>query len=142
MKTNIELAKRKYYFDTFKKYKNNMKHTWKTINETLGRHRREQKLPTSIFHDDNTLTDPIHITNAFNDYFSNIGTNLISTINDNNNIENYKQYLKTPTTKSCIFHAITEDEVIQIIDKMENKSSSGHDSISNKIIKFCKISDQ
>ena len=59
-----------------------MKHTWKTINETLGRHRREQKIPTSIFYDDKTLTDPIHITNAFNDYFSNIGTNPISTINE------------------------------------------------------------
>ena len=45
---NIEAAKKKYYFNTFRTHKNNMKNTWKTINDTLGRHKKENKLPTSI----------------------------------------------------------------------------------------------
>ena len=138
VKNNIETTKRKYYFEIFKKYKNDMKNTWKTINETLSRHKREQKVPTSIICENKIINDPMSIANAFNDYFANIGANLVSTINANDNNENYKQYLTIPSNKVCIFNAITEYQVIEIIDKMENKSSSGHDSISNKIIKFCK----
>jgi len=135
---NILEAKRKYYFDAFSIHKNNMKKTWKIINETLGRDKKEQKLPTSIVYNNTTLSEPMYIASAFNDYFANIGTDLVSAINYNDNNDNYKQYLKTPTNKSCIFSAVTEDEVIKIIDKLENKSSSGYDSISNKIIKYCK----
>ena len=35
--TNIEETKKNYYHNTFRNYKNNMKKTWLTINETLGR---------------------------------------------------------------------------------------------------------
>ena len=34
-KENIKVAKREYYFKTFTVYKNNLKKTWKTIDETL-----------------------------------------------------------------------------------------------------------
>ena len=94
VKINIETAKRKYYFEIFRKYKNDMKNTWKTINETLSRHKREQKVPTSIICENKIINDPMSIANAFNDYFANIGANLVSTINANDNNENYKQYLK------------------------------------------------
>ena len=55
-------------------------------------------------------------------------------MNGNDSGENYKQYLATLSNKSCRFHAMREDEVIQIIDRMENKSCSGHDSILNMIV--------
>ena len=63
---------------------------------------------------------PILKTNVytFNNYFGNIGT--IS-----NDQTEYTQYLQTPSAFSCIFSNITEEETITIIDKMENKSSSG-----------------
>ena len=66
-----------------------MKKTWKIINETLGRDKKEQKLPTSILHNNNTLREPMHIASAFNDYFANIGTDLVSAINYNDNNDNY-----------------------------------------------------
>ena len=36
------------------------------------------------------------------------------------------------------FHCITEIETMKAIDTLENKSSSGHDGISNKIVKLLK----
>ena len=66
------------------------------------------------------MTNPDKIANTFNNYFANIGTNLASTIS-NDQTETYTQYLQTSSTISCIFRHITEDETITIIDKMENK---------------------
>ena len=43
---NIDTAPQKCYHDTFNSYKNNVKKTWKTINDTLGRGMNQSKLPT------------------------------------------------------------------------------------------------
>ena len=68
-----------------------MKKTWKTINETLGRHRKCVKLPTNVSYKNSVITKPIEIAGAFNDYFSNVGKNLLaSTINASNDY--YKNY--------------------------------------------------
>ena len=48
------------------------------------------------------------------------------------------QYLGTPTKTSFNFHCTTEIETINAIDTLENKSSSGHDGICNKIVKLLK----
>ena len=127
---NIDTAPKNFYHDTFNSYKNNIKKTWTTINDTLGRARNQNKLPTYI-------VDNEKIANSFNNYFANIGTNLASTIS-NDQTETYTQYLQTPSAISCIFRHITEEETITIIDKMENKSSSGYDGISNKMLKYIK----
>ena len=44
------------------------------------------------------------------------------------------QYLGTLTKTSFNFHCITEIETMKAIDTLENKSSSGHDGISNQIV--------
>ena len=114
-----------------------MKKTWTTINDTLGRGRNQSKLPTYIVDNEKKMINPEKITNTFNNYFANIGTNLASTI-CNDQTETYTQYLQTPSAISCIFRHITEEETITIIDNMENKSSSGYDGISNKMLKYIK----
>ena len=97
----------------------------------MGRDRNQNKLPTYI------VKKKIlkKIANTFNNYFANIGTNLASTIS-NDQTETYTQYLQTPSAISCIFRHIIGEETITIIDNMENKSSSGYDGISNKMLKY------
>ena len=46
----------------------------------------------------------------------------------------YKQYLNLPVVEKLQFKCITEETTIKALDKLENKSSSGHDGISNIII--------
>ena len=48
MKENIRAAKREYYFKTFTAQKNDMKKTWKTIDETLNRRRNNSKFPSEF----------------------------------------------------------------------------------------------
>ena len=47
----------------------------------------------------------------------------------------YKQYLLMQLQCTCKFEKIHEDDILKIINKMDNKSSSVHDMFSNKIIK-------
>ena len=84
---NIDTTQKNVYHDTFNSYKNNIKKTWTTINDTLGRGRNQSKLPTYIV-DNEKNTNPEKIANTFNNYFSNIGTNLASTIS-NDQTETY-----------------------------------------------------
>ena len=59
------------------------------------------------------MTIPEKIANTFNNYFANIGTNLASTIS-NDQTETCTQYLQTPSAISCIFRHITEEETIKL----------------------------
>ena len=80
------------------------------------------------------------IANAFNVYFANIGKNFASEIEQNVNIIDYTQYLSTHITETRLqFKCITDNDTQKAIDKLENKSSSGHDGISNKLLKLLKM---
>ena len=117
-----------------------MKKTWKTINETLNRSKRGSNVTSIFYHNGFTLSNAKDIANAFNAYFANIGKNLASEIAQNVNIIDYTQYLSTPITETRLqFKCITDNDTQKAIDKLENKSSSGHDGISNKLLKLLKM---
>ena len=47
-------------------------------------------------------------------------------------------YVHTPASTQLKFKCITETETLKAIDNLENKNSSGHDGISNKLLKLTK----
>ena len=114
-----------------------MKQSWRAINVTLGKRNQKTNLPISIEHN-NTLisTDPNKIANTFNYYFANIGTNFAENICQYGNNKMYQQYLQTQSQCSCTFEKVNEDDILKIINKMDNKSSSGYDGLSNKLLKL------
>ena len=135
----IKEAKQQYFDRIFTAYRTDLKKTWRTISETLCQNKKHCDVPFSFFHDGKELSEPKAIANAFNVYFANIGKNLTATIEQDNNADfNHMQYLGTPTKTSFNVHCITEIETMKAIDTLENKSSSGHDGISNKIVKLLK----
>ena len=46
------------------------------------------------------------------------------------------QYLHSPTERRLKFKCITENETTKVINSLENKTSSGHDGISIKLLKL------
>ena len=56
---------------------------------------------------------------------------------DGNN-EMYKRYMLTQSQCTCKFEKIHKYGILKIINKMDNKRSSGYDMFSNKIIKAIK----
>ena len=82
------------------------------------------------------------IANAFNVYFATIGEKLASEIEEYvNNIADYTNYISvSPSIETRFqFKCITDGDTRLVIDNLENKSSSGHDGISNKLLKLLKF---
>ena len=136
----IEIAKREYFGRVFAAYRSDMKKTWQVISETLSRNIKKAELPSKFVHEGREIEDPTEIANAFNIYFAHIGKNLSSTIEQDDTNADYKQYLNSPTAEKLQFKCINEEYTIKALDNLENKNSSGHDGISNKLLKSIKCS--
>ena len=92
IRRSIMLAKRQYYHTASNIHSNNLKKTWKTINDVLNRNNKKHNLPISFKSKNGALiTSEKEIANSFNDYFINI-------CNDTNKSENksdsYSTYIK------------------------------------------------
>ena len=129
----IRKAKRKYFFKKFERSKNDMKQTWNTINNILGRGKKQTC--QNKFKDDhgNVFTSPEDIANQFNDFFVNVGPKFASDIP--NTQTKYYDYLRDPKKSSMYMKPIIEKDVIKIIDKFKQNKSAGNDNIGNHIIK-------
>ena len=100
------------------------------INETL--HRKKRESPSHIFfHNGKSLKDSQEMANAFNEYFISTGPSLANTIKGNNH---YSKYLKYPTVSRLKLEPIDESKTRKLIDHLKNKTSTGIDGISNKLI--------
>ena len=138
VKDNIRAAKREYYFKTFTSQKNDMKKTWKTIDETLNRRKNKSKFPSEFIVNNRSIADQKEIADQFNIFFSNIGSTLSDSIEIADSTLDFTDYLNNPTEHHFNFNTITESETLSIINKLKNKNSSGKDEISNKLLKSIK----
>ena len=139
---NIKEAKRIYFDKIFIAYRSDMKKTWRTINETLNRNKKSSNVPSLFYDNGRTLSNMKEMANAFNVYFANIGEKLASEIEENvNNIADCTNYISVlPSIETRFqFKCITDGDTRLAIDNLENKSSSGHDGISNKLLKLLKF---
>ena len=72
------------------------------------------ELPDNFKEDDILISDPVEISNKFNEYFINIGPKLADKINDNN--VNITNFLGERSMDSIFLDGVTEKEVeIEII---------------------------
>ena len=95
-----------------------------------------------FYHNGKTLSNTEEIANAFNVYFPSIGQKLASEIEENiNNTADYTNYISMLLSIETLFHfkCITDKDTRLAIDKLENKSISSHDGISNKLQKLLKF---
>ena len=72
------------------------------------------------------------MANGFNNFFSQVGPNLASEI-DNTNL-NFENHLKDRNDTSFVFSRISEVDILNICKLLKPKISSGADFISNKLL--------
>ena len=118
LRKNIRIAKMNYYGNTFEKYANDIKNTWKKINEVLNKCSNKKEFPDYFIIDDTKTQDKSNIANSFNTYFANIGPELSSKItSDSTNTIN--SYMKDRIVSSFNFSTVTAAEVIKITMKLK-----------------------
>ena len=81
------------------------------------------------------LRDSVEIANSFNQYFIDIGPSLANRIDSN---RHFLDYVRTPSVNQLALRSIDENKILQVIEHLKNKSSSGVDGIFNNLIKMAR----
>ena len=130
-------AQTNYYNQKIKESKNKTKELWKVINQVRGKNKHRGYSHITI----NGLKtySPKRITNEFGQFYSKVGKTLAAKIKPGSiGIDEYLAQIKR-IDASLILSPITVLEVEKIIMKLSNKTSYGHDQISNILLKeLCK----
>ena len=119
----------KYFSDNVK----NLRETWKGIKNIIQIKNNTNSLPTCIFDNGSSITDPTQIANVFNSYFSSIGSTLQSKIHSSH--LNFTKYLKNPNIHSIFISPTDSTEVYNIISNLKNRKTSGPNSIPTAVLK-------
>lgn len=130
----IRIAKKMYWDNRFKSSINDMKATWLSINTVLNRSKRKQTIPDEVQCENNVYNTPKLVSEGFNNFFTNLGSNLAHLIPTTSTTAT--SYLSPVNfVNSFALYPTTIQEVQTILSKMQPKLSSGLDSISTKLIK-------
>ena len=74
----IRIAKRKYYDTKFESAKNDLRTTWKLLNEVINRRKSKSPLPSSFASEGKTIINPVEI--AFFNYLLPLFVNVMPTV--------------------------------------------------------------
>ena len=128
----IRISCKQHFTNKFSSYKSNIKKTWQTINNILGKN-VSKRVPTFFTDCNSKVTDPFEITSKFNQYFTEIGPKLSSKIESQSCC--FSNFLKEPTLNSIFFSPTSSKEILDIISKFKNGKSPGFDDIDPTVIK-------
>lgn len=135
-KTNnkIKQAKANYFSKSCTEYKDNPRKLWKTINEITSRKvKNNQVKPVDI--NNETVSEPSKLAEAFNDYFSQIGENLGKNFENQDESVNFCDYLN-PAEKRFAIQPTTTSKVFHLLSKLSETKATGLDNISSKLVKI------
>ena len=123
-KKHVKLAKAKYYKKYFEEYSDNSRKQWDMINTLLNRNRTGANIRNMIDKKGNIVSTPSSIAEHFNEYFTNIASNIKSTI-DNSKMqsENHQKFLRLRERKQIFLDKVFPQEVFSIINSLKNKAT-------------------
>ncbi len=131
---SIRTAKRMYYDKMLKDNKNNIKETWKILNNLINRKSQKTKLSSIFKLDGREISNPLEIGNHFCEYFSNIGPSLARTIPTSSIPA--RSYLSKAFLKSIFVKPVSENEIVQITKAFPSGKAMGYDNIPMSVIKL------
>ena len=120
----VKKHKRKYFLNKFNACAGNSKETWKLANSISGTsNKKTTSHMMAIVHEGNQITDPVEISNLFNDYFVKVGSNLASNI-DGNTTTDPLSYMGSRVEQNFYFFNTDADEVSKLISTFKNKKTT------------------
>ena len=121
LKKLIKKSKKNYYKIFFSENANNIKKTWKQLNNIPNKHKKNQQI-SQLSINGTLISDQKVIANKFNSYFTNVAYELNKNIPKSNNI--YQDYLKNPNEHSFYVNETNPHEISQIINDLKNSSAA------------------
>ena len=137
LRKSIRFAKKIYYETCLAKFKKDIKNTWLTIKGILNKSSNFKTFPKYFLINNRPIHDPKTIANEFNNYYTQIGSTLATSIIQPDS-KHYSDYLLMPSETNFNFQLINEQIITKVIDSIKPKSSYGINGISSKLLKFIK----
>ena len=129
----IRLAKRKYYDTKFESAKNDLRTTWKLLNEVINKRKSRAPFPSSLESEGKTVTDPEEIADKFCKYFTNIGPSLAGAIRDVN--ASVSSFIGDVNLPPITLKPTNPGELESICSMFASRKAPGYDNISMRVIK-------
>ena len=130
----IKTAEKLYYSRILEEQKNNIKGTWRILNQAIKGATTSKKIP-DVFLDKNTeIKDKKEIANGFNQFFVNVGLNLAKEIQKPENVK-IRDYMPDLNADTMFLQPVTDLEVINVVKKFGSKTSLDCHGISMSLIK-------
>ena len=136
MKYTNNYYEHNYYEQFFKNTLNSLKNIWKGIRSLIAIKNSSASNIHLLTHKGATVTDPLHIANIFNDYFSSITEKTKANIKFSN--KSFQDLLHHPIEESLFITPTNAYEVNLIISLLNSNKSTGPNSIPTKILKLLK----
>ena len=130
----LKKAKRNYYTKYFEVNSNNIKKTWEGIRSIINIKATKQSTISQIKVNSKVIKNQKEIVETLNNFFVNVGPNTDRNIPVNPKIKPEK-YLKNRNQLNFLIAHISNEEVLDIINQLENKST-GPQSIPIKLLKL------
>jgi len=130
------ITKSKFYADQIEENKNDMKNTWKIMKTAMNKLNDKSHIPQLLNYKNEVLSNDKDISTAFCDFFTNIGPAYANKIPKSK--KQHEHYMKLKAKNSIFLYPTDPDEIDKIIMNLKPKSSSGHDNINAKFIKYLK----
>ena len=120
----------------FKRSKNDIRNTWKIINEILSKNKANKIL---YFKENGiNITNKTDTANKFNNYFTSIAQTIAQGIQYDGNTD-YIYHLKKRVDSVFRFKDVDKKTVKKIIESLPTKNICGCDGISSKLLKIIEL---
>ena len=134
---DIRKSKKSYFQDFFAKNALDIKNTWKGIRNLINIKGKNKSQPKSLLVNNKIITEPKKVADTFNNYFSNIASNLQNKIHYHG--KDFSKFLTEPNPVTFFIKPTNEIEIINNINKLNNNKALGPNSIPTDIFHLIKL---
>ena len=136
LSTILKQSKTNYYNHYFETNWNSIKNTWKGLKSILNIKNISAKIPKTLNVDGTTISNPMEISDIFNNYFSSIATK--TKLNISFSHKHFSDFPKNRSNISFFVSPTDKTEIEDVISSLDSNRSVGPNSIPTKILKFRK----
>ena len=136
LSTILKQSKTNYYSHYFETNWNSIKNTWKGLKSILNIKNISAEIPETLSVDGTTISNPMEISNIFNNYFSSIATK--TKLNISFSHKHFSDFFKNRSNISFFVSPTDKTEIEDVISSLDSNKSVGPNSIPTKILKLLK----
>ena len=129
----IRYAKKKYYENYFEFNKTHLQKLWEGIKQLGSFKSMKDNHPKTIDLNGQILNDSQSISNAFNNFFINVGPNIANKIPSTP--DTFEKYMESRLLQSFYLKPTDSNEVVKIVSSMNSNKPTGPHSIPVRILK-------